>query len=191
MFGPSAPAVALIAAGLSLAIAADLDVAGLKGCLKNASVPTSFATDNDWHTWSIPYNLRLPVTPAVVTLPTTPDQVASAIQCAAQNGLKVQAKSGGHSYASFSHGGVDGAVVVDLIRFQDVVVDAKSGVAQVGGGVRLGRLAQEIYTQGKRALAHGTVSPQFRTCGLVANIHALVRRCGHWRAFYARWIRLH
>ena len=69
--------------------------------------------------------------------------------------MKVQAKSGGHSYASFSSGGQNGSMVVDLASFQNIEVDP-SGVAEIGGGVRLGDMAQALYNGSKRALPHGT-----------------------------------
>lgn len=46
--------------------------------------------------------------------------------------------------------------VIDLEPFQTVALDKASGVVQVGGGVRLGNLADGIYQQGQRALSHGT-----------------------------------
>lgn len=48
-----------------------------------------------------PYNLNFPVTPAAVTFPTTSDQVAAIVKCAADNGYPVQARSGGHSYGNY------------------------------------------------------------------------------------------
>ncbi|KAI1294093.1 hypothetical protein F5Y03DRAFT_373353 [Xylaria venustula] len=110
--------------------------------------------DPDWASYCSTYNLRLPVTPKVVILPATVDQVSQAIRWAAVHGLKVQARSGGHSYASHSNGGVDGSVVVDLRKLQDICL-GQDGIVRVGGGVRLGNLACAIYRDG-RALAHGT-----------------------------------
>ncbi len=49
--------------------------------------------------WVQPYNLALGVTPAAVVRPSTAADVAGIVKCAAQNNVKVQAKSGGHSYA--------------------------------------------------------------------------------------------
>ena len=46
-------------------------------------------------------------------------------------------------------------MVIDLQEFQNVTVDA-TGIAQVGGGVRLGDMASELYNQAQRALPHGT-----------------------------------
>jgi FAD/FMN-containing dehydrogenase len=50
--------------------------------------------------------------------------VSDAVTCAAAAGLKVQAKSGGHSYASFSTGGKDGSLIVNLQNFNSISVDA-------------------------------------------------------------------
>lgn len=103
-----------------------------------------------------PFNLRLPYKPAVVVLPTTNQHVQDAVICAAQSGLKVQAKSGGHSYASFSSGGKDGSMIINLQALQTIRLDQGTGIVTVGGGVRLGNLADGIFSQGNAALSHGT-----------------------------------
>jgi len=48
-----------------------------------------------------PYNLNWPVYPAVVATPKTSEQVAGIVKCAVEYDHKVQAKSGGRSYANF------------------------------------------------------------------------------------------
>jgi FAD/FMN-containing dehydrogenase len=48
-----------------------------------------------------PYNLAISIQPAAVTYPKTAAQVAAIIKCAVQANLKVQARSGGHSYANY------------------------------------------------------------------------------------------
>lgn len=113
-------------------------------------------SDAEYSELSEPYNLRVPFKPAVIVLPTTNQHVQDAVVCAAQAGLKVQAKSGGHSYASFSSGGKDGAMQINLQSFQTIQLDKNSGIATVGGGVRLGNLGDGIYTQGNAAVAQGT-----------------------------------
>ncbi|TGO13015.1 hypothetical protein BTUL_0078g00240 [Botrytis tulipae] len=128
----------------------------IQDCLTQHSVPYQDSSSSSWATTISPYNLRLPYTPAVVTLPTTSQHVSDAITCAAAAGLKVQAKSGGHSYASYSTGGKDGSLIVSLENFNSISVDAQTNIATVGGGVRLGNLALGLYSQGKRAVPHGT-----------------------------------
>ena len=124
-------------------------------CLGSKKVPVDFISSAGFSQLAQPYNLRLPYAPAAIVLPTTNQHVSDAVVCAAKSNLKVQAKSGGHSYASFSSGGQDGSVIIDLQSFQNISVDAK-GLATVGGGVRLGNLATGIYNLAKRALPHGT-----------------------------------
>lgn len=77
--------------------------------------------------------------------------------CASNNGVKVQAKSGGHSYASYGFGGQSGSMTIDLESFQEITLGPDFTV-KVGGGVRLGNLALGIYNKNnaKRALPHGT-----------------------------------
>jgi hypothetical protein len=47
------------------------------------------------------YNLAIPITPAAITYPKTAAQVSAIIKCARDAGLKVQARSGGHSYGNY------------------------------------------------------------------------------------------
>jgi FAD/FMN-containing dehydrogenase len=111
------------------------------------------ASDSDWATYEATYNTRLQNTPLVIAVPTTEQEVSDAVVCASQAAVNVQAKSGGHSYASFST--PDGGMMIDLENFQQVSVDS-NGVATVGAGLRLGNLALAIYNQANRALSHGT-----------------------------------
>ncbi|KAA8619913.1 Carbohydrate-binding module family 18 protein [Pyrenophora tritici-repentis] len=125
-------------------------------CLNAKDVPYKMTSDAAYTDLAKPYNLRLPYKPAVIVLPITNQHVQDAVVCAGQAGLKVQAKSGGHSYASYSSGGKDGSMQINLQSFQTVELDKSTGIAAVGGGVRLGNLADGIYTQGKAAVAQGT-----------------------------------
>lgn len=113
-------------------------------------------SDADYAALIEPYNTRLPFTPAVVVLPMTNQHVQDAVLCAAQAGLKVQAKSGGHSYASNGLGGKDGSMSINLQSLQTIQLDQASGIATVGGGVRLGNLADGIWNQGNASVSHGT-----------------------------------
>ena len=84
----------------------------LQDCLAAGDVPVSFASSSDFNQRKQPYNLRLAYNPAVIVLPTTTDHVSKAVICAEQSNVKVQVKSGGHSYARFSSGGQDGSMVL-------------------------------------------------------------------------------
>ncbi|KAI6327834.1 hypothetical protein MCOR34_000336 [Pyricularia oryzae] len=127
----------------------------LAACLSAANVPAIFPGSSDYNTLAKPYNVRLPFKPAVIVLATTVQHVQNAVKCASNAMIKVQARSGGHSYAAFGLGGQDGSMMVDLQGMQSISIDSKN-VAKVGGGVRLGNLANTLYNQGKRAVSHGT-----------------------------------
>ncbi|KAI2627552.1 putative glucooligosaccharide oxidase [Hypoxylon sp. NC1633] len=126
--------------------------------LVNANVSFKTSWDPDWAAYSSTYNLRLPATPAIVVLPITKDHVGLVVTYAAAHGLKVQARSGGHSYASYSNGGVDGVIVIDLRNAQSVRsrLPGPAGTTTVNSGCRLGNLARSVYYEMGNALSHGT-----------------------------------
>ncbi|GKT64233.1 FAD binding domain-containing protein [Colletotrichum tofieldiae] len=106
--------------------------------------------------WVKPYNLDIAVEPIAVTRPKTKEDVAGFVKCAADNDVKVQAKSGGHSYANFGLGGTDGALVIDLVNFQSFSMDTDTWQATIGAGHRLHDVTEKLHDNGKRAMAHGT-----------------------------------
>ncbi|KAI9796736.1 MAG: hypothetical protein M1833_005976 [Piccolia ochrophora] len=92
----------------------------LMDCLAQKSVPTSTETSGNSSQLVKPFNLRLQYAPAVVVLPTMQQHVEEAVICASSNSVKVQAKSGGHSYSSYSSGGQDGSMIIDLQNLQEI-----------------------------------------------------------------------
>ncbi|KAJ5108088.1 hypothetical protein N7456_004763 [Penicillium angulare] len=101
------------------------------------------------------YNLEFPVVPTAITYPDNAEQVAGIIKCAADHDIKVQAYSGGHSYANYGLGGNDGAIVVHMKNIQHFSVDPDTHIATVGAGTLLGDLHQRLYHAGRRAVTHG------------------------------------
>lgn len=97
--------------------------ASLISCLNKNAVPYYNSTSPNWSSLIAPYNLRLPYTPALVTVPVTEQDVSSSVTCAGAAGYKVQPKGGGHSYASYSSGGQDGSVIVDMEKFDHISVN--------------------------------------------------------------------
>ncbi|KAJ7493223.1 hypothetical protein B0H11DRAFT_1718318 [Mycena galericulata] len=103
-----------------------------------------------------PYNTNIPVTPAAVTRPGTAEDVAKIVQCAVASAVKVQARSGGHSYGNYCIGGEDGAVVVDMVNFQQFSMDNTTWQATIGAGTLLADVTSRLSDAGGRAIAHGT-----------------------------------
>lgn len=64
-------------------------------CVRYPGTPTN----GDFLKWSRPYNRAHPVVPAAVVRPRSAHDISGFVKCAASNSVKVQARSGGHSYA--------------------------------------------------------------------------------------------
>lgn len=97
-------------AGLLAVGQASAGKTSISKCLDGKGVPASYPGDNDYTTLAEPFNQRLHYKPAAIALPKNNKHVQDAVVCAGKSALKVQAKSGGHSYASFSSGGKDGSM---------------------------------------------------------------------------------
>jgi FAD/FMN-containing dehydrogenase len=121
--------------------------AALTACLAQQHVPYSTMPVE-------PYNLRLPYTPLAVANPTKVGHIEKAVVCAANLGIKVNARSGGHSYVSAGLGGENGHLMIDMANFASVAVDSH-GIASVGTGARLGAVAVALNNKG-RGLSHGS-----------------------------------
>lgn len=92
-------------------------------CLKSNHVTYLTPSSADWAAYQAPFNLRLSYAPEVIAVPSNDAQVGAAVRCAAAANLKVQAKGGGHSYASYSSGGRDGSFIIELEKFDEITVD--------------------------------------------------------------------
>ena len=82
------------------------------------------------------YNLRFEdVHPRAVARPVGAADVQSAVRVMAHRGVRVRARSGGHSYAGYST--LSDGVVIDLSELDSIVVDRRSQTARVGAGAQL------------------------------------------------------
>lgn len=136
---------------------ADPELSQLRSDLDSLSIPALFPSSPDFSARARSYNRVFTYQPAAIVFPTTATSIASTLAVARTHGLKVQPRSGGHSYGAYSAGGQDGSLIVDLTGFSTVTLDTATNVAVVGAGVRLGRLASELFRLGRRAVPHGTI----------------------------------
>ena len=131
-------------------------------CLTTSGVPQALPGTAEFATSSSPHNVRLRFTPLAIAVPSTVPQVQAAVTCGRKHGVKVNARSGGHNYASHGIGGEDGHLVIDLKLLNQVAVDSRTQVATVGPGTKLGNLALALDAQGNRAIPHG-VCPKYNS----------------------------
>lgn len=127
----------------------------LISCLKSKGYHPETMSDPDYSTDSAAFNQRLTFKPIALVYPQSSQNVSEMVHCAAANGVKVTARSGGHSYAAYGLGGQDGNLIVDLRNMTEIDL-RRDGTVVSGAGNRLGALATGIWNKGRRALPHGT-----------------------------------
>lgn len=146
-----------LASILPTTVASPFDKAdALAECLSKSRVPTDAIDSPDWKADVSPFNLRLAFNPVSIVVPENVQHIQDAVACAAKLGIKANAKCGGHSYGSFGLGGEDGHLTIEMDRMNKITLDTTTGIAKVEGGARLGHVASQLYSQGKRAFSHGT-----------------------------------
>lgn len=127
----------------------------LAACLASEQIPFAVESSDTWSQKAATWNIRLAYKPAAIAMPRSTRHVAAAVTCGVNNGVRVSAKSGGHSFGSYGLGGEDGHLVIDLGLMDGIVLD-EDGSAKIQPGARLGRVATELYNQGGRAIPHGS-----------------------------------
>jgi FAD/FMN-containing dehydrogenase len=83
------------------------------------------------------YNGMIDAHPAAIVRCVDADDVAAVVRSAAESGVTLAVRGGGHSVPGF--GTADGAVVADLSPMQSVQIDDGARTATAGGGVTWGR----------------------------------------------------
>ncbi|KAH9874918.1 hypothetical protein J1614_004406 [Plenodomus biglobosus] len=134
--------------------AAQDDASRLRNCLTTANLLTTFSDASNWQTVTSPWSLRFNPEPAAVVTPRTNDEVAAALACAVDAGVKVSALNGGHSYGAYGLGGIDGVLVLNMERFTETSFDAATGLFTYGGGSRVGPAATWLWENHGRHFPH-------------------------------------
>jgi len=125
----------------------------LRGAHIHGSVETEGHANYAIHI--VPWNLRCQPKPLALVYANTATDVAAAVKLAAQYGIPIQPRSGGHSYASYSLGGTSGSLVIDLAAMDKVIVDQETWRATIGPGTKLKGVNEGLLKQGKRTIPHG------------------------------------
>jgi FAD/FMN-containing dehydrogenase len=116
-------------------------------------------------------------TPDLVVRPRDPSGVAAALRYAADAGLPVSVRSGGHSPAG--HSTNDGGMVIDLRHLRAVrVLDRDTRRVRVGAGATWGEVAAALRPDGLALTSGDTASVGVGGLALAGGIGWMVRRYG-------------
>jgi FAD/FMN-containing dehydrogenase len=117
--------------------------------------------DPDWDEARSGFNLLGDQHPAAVAFPVDASDVAAAVTYARRAGLRVAPQATGHNQDPL--GDLDGTLLLNVSRLQDVRVDAGAREVRVGAGVKWERVAPRLSAHGLAAL-HGS-SPDVGIAG--------------------------
>ncbi|TID28007.1 putative glucooligosaccharide oxidase [Venturia nashicola] len=149
-----APALLLLVALAALpSFITAQSAATLESCLASSSVPTISRKNATWAVEAAPWQLRIKANPALITYPTTKEQVAAALKCARSSSVKVSAMAAGHSMVGFGFG-FDGNLVVNMSAFNKMEYDAATTNFKIGAGVRVGPAAKKLWDGQGRTFPH-------------------------------------
>ncbi len=115
--------------------------------------------------------------PVVVLRPSSVADVQKAVRFAADSGLELSVRGGGHAFAGF--GTNDGGVVIDLSRLASVeLVDKERHLVRIGGGALWGQVAATLATHGLAISSGDTKSVGVGGLTLSGGIGWKVRKYG-------------
>lgn len=97
--------------------------------------PLLYQGDAGWDDAVRVWNALAAHTPALVVQPSSTADVAAAVRFAAENGLVLSIKGGGHNIAGTAL--AEGGLTLDMSQMREVTVDPVARVAQVGPGCLL------------------------------------------------------
>jgi FAD/FMN-containing dehydrogenase len=97
--------------------------------------PLLTAGDEGWDEAILIWNAMVTRTPAFVVQPASAHDVAAAVRFAADHGLLLSVKGGGHHIAGTAI--AEGGLALDMSRMRDVTVDPAARLAHVGPGCLL------------------------------------------------------
>ena len=106
--------------------------------------------DDGWDAAVLIWNGMVAKEPALVVQPTSAADVASAVRFAADHGVLLSVKGGGHNIAGSSI--ASGGLTIDMSRLREVAVDPAAKRVQVGPGCLLKDVDQETQAQGLAAV---------------------------------------
>ncbi len=134
----------------------------LQACLANAGidiVAADISSPDLYFQASASDNVVFHYNPTLIAYPHSASQVQQAVLCASEfTDAPIAARSGGHSFAGYGSGGMDGSVIIDLANLSNVTSHPDKALVEVGPGARLGDVVKGLWSQhdAHRAMSTGT-----------------------------------
>jgi hypothetical protein len=99
--------------------------------------------DSDYPNWVKPYNklMSSDIRPLAITFPKNAEEISKIIKLCNIKGLKVTARSGGHSFTGQS---ISNGVIIDFYYMRQIKVDENNKTAWVEPGMRLSELTNAL-----------------------------------------------
>ncbi|KAK4440266.1 Tetrahydrocannabinolic acid synthase [Sesamum alatum] len=118
--------------------------------------------------------------PLVIITPEHESQIPPIIYCAKKNHVQVRTRSGGHDFEGLSYASKVPFVMIDLINFSEITVDAKHKVAWVGVSATIGQVYYRIAEKSPTLGFPGGACPTIGVGGLFSGggYGALLRKFG-------------
>ncbi|KAG8385184.1 hypothetical protein BUALT_Bualt03G0015500 [Buddleja alternifolia] len=82
--------------------------------------------------------------PLVIVTPEHESQIPPVIRCAKKNDMQIRTRSGGHDHEGLSYVSEVPFVILDLIKFSEIIVDVEQKTAWVESGATIGSLYYRI-----------------------------------------------
>ncbi|KAH9677514.1 Berberine bridge enzyme-like 8 [Citrus sinensis] len=97
--------------------------------------------------------------PQVIVTPFDVSQIQAVLKCAQKHDLLVKVRSGGHDHEGLSYLSEVPFVMIDMINFSQIDVDAEAKTAWVGAGATLGELYYKISEKSKNLAFPAGICP--------------------------------
>jgi FAD/FMN-containing dehydrogenase len=96
------------------------------------------------------------IRPLAIAYCESADDVARCVRWATRNGIRLAARSGGHSYGGYST--IQNGLVVDVSRLDGVAVAADGATATIGAGAELGPVYERLWNARRVTIPAGSCS---------------------------------
>lgn len=100
----------------------------------------------DYHVARSVYFTGIQRTPAAVVRPRKVEEVAQVVRIAADAGVRLSIKGGGHGFAA--KGVIDGAITLDLLQMNELKIERNERIAHAQAGLTTGMYTQAVGQDG-------------------------------------------